>query len=207
MATRKVPVTSVTPASKVKATSKAQQARTRGLVMGIATATPVGRAAKVATTAVKASNAAKTAKATKTLATPKSAVKVKPAAKPVGNPVNQEKSLESMFSSASRGGLKTGGTLGKGRDHRVANSKQLKWEPNSRKVLDEISAMKKTKTVKINSALKQTADSTRATASRAAKKPAPANIPSRTPVNPARGTVKINSAKTVRVVKVAPKKK
>ena len=78
MATRKVPVTSVTPASKVKATSKAQQSRTRNLVMGIAAATPVGRAAKVTTTAVKASNAAKTAKANKTLATPKSAVKVLP---------------------------------------------------------------------------------------------------------------------------------
>ena len=81
---------------------------------------------------------------------PKSNVTVKPARKPVGNPVNQEKSIESMISSVSRGGLKTGGTLGKGRDHRVAKSKQLKWEPNSRKVLDEIAAMKKTKTVKIN---------------------------------------------------------
>ena len=50
---KKVPVTSVTPTSKVKATSKAQQARTRGLVMGIATATPAGRVAKTATTAVK----------------------------------------------------------------------------------------------------------------------------------------------------------
>ena len=50
---KKVPVTSVTPASKVKATSKAQQARTRGLVMGIATATPAGRVAKTAATAVK----------------------------------------------------------------------------------------------------------------------------------------------------------
>lgn len=52
MATRKVPVTSVTPASKVKATSNAQQSRTRNLVMGIATATPVGR---LATGAIKAS--------------------------------------------------------------------------------------------------------------------------------------------------------
>ena len=50
---KKVSVTSVTPASKVKATSKAQQARTRGLVMGIATATPAGRVAKTAATAVK----------------------------------------------------------------------------------------------------------------------------------------------------------
>ena len=56
---KKVSVTSVTPASKVKATSKAQQARTRNLVMGIATATPAGRAAKVAVTAAKAAKATK----------------------------------------------------------------------------------------------------------------------------------------------------
>ena len=62
---KKVPVTSVTPASKVKATSKAQQARTRGLVMGIATATPAGRVAKTAVTAAKAAKVAKAAKATK----------------------------------------------------------------------------------------------------------------------------------------------
>lgn len=49
---KKVSVTSVTPASKVKAVSKAQQARTRNLVMGIASVTPVGR---LATGAVKAS--------------------------------------------------------------------------------------------------------------------------------------------------------
>jgi len=59
MAARKVPVTSVTPASKVKATSKAQQSRTRNLVMGIAAATPVGRAAKVAGTAAKAASGAR----------------------------------------------------------------------------------------------------------------------------------------------------
>jgi hypothetical protein len=90
--------------------------------------------------------------------------------------VNQEKSIESMISSVSRGGLKTGGTLGKGRDHRVANSKKLKWEPNSRKVLDEIAAMKKNKTVKVNSAAK-TADAARASANakalKAANKPVP----------------------------------
>jgi hypothetical protein len=55
---KKVPVTSVTPASKVKATSKAQQSRTRALVIGIATATPIGRAAA---TAVKTAKAAKAA--------------------------------------------------------------------------------------------------------------------------------------------------
>ena len=109
-------------------------------------------AARLAAKKLAQEAAKKVAKATtaKTTQIAKNSVKVKPARKPVGNPVNQEKSIESMISSASRGGLKTGGTLGKGRDHRVANSKQLKWEPNSRKVLDEIAAMKKTKTVKIN---------------------------------------------------------
>lgn len=53
MAAKKtVPVTSVTPRSRVTPVSKAQQARTRNLVMGIASATPVGR---LATGAVKAS--------------------------------------------------------------------------------------------------------------------------------------------------------
>jgi hypothetical protein len=56
---KKVSVTSVTPASKVKATSKAQQARTRGLVMGIATATPAGRAVKAAATVAKAGSASR----------------------------------------------------------------------------------------------------------------------------------------------------
>jgi len=51
---KKVPVTSVTPASKVKAVSKEQQTRTRNLVIGIASMTPVGRVAKTAATAAKA---------------------------------------------------------------------------------------------------------------------------------------------------------
>ncbi len=60
---KKVPVTSVTPASKVKAVSKEQQARTRNLVMGIATATPAGRAVKAAATVAKAAKTAKVASA------------------------------------------------------------------------------------------------------------------------------------------------
>jgi hypothetical protein len=58
MAAKKtVPVTSVTPRARVTATSKAQQARTRNLVMGIASVTPVGRVAKGAATAAKAARA------------------------------------------------------------------------------------------------------------------------------------------------------
>ena len=54
MAAKKtVPVTSVTPRARVTATSKAQQARTRNLVMGIASVTPVGRVARGATIAAK----------------------------------------------------------------------------------------------------------------------------------------------------------
>jgi len=130
--------------------------------------TPIGRTAKVAgiiakpiskviqarsvkNTKVVVEKIAKMQEKAKAEKIASNSVKLKPAAKPVGNPVNQEKSIESMISSVSRGGLKTGGTLGKGRDYRVANSKQLKWEPNSQKTLDEIAAMKKTKTVKINS--------------------------------------------------------
>lgn len=80
MATKKktVPVTSVTPASKVKAVSKAQQARTRNLVMGIASATPVGRVARGAATVAKAaSNARKAGTVVSKLAEPKSAVRIK----------------------------------------------------------------------------------------------------------------------------------
>ena len=46
MAKKRTPVTSVTPKSTVKPVSKAQQARTRKLIAGIASVTPVGRAAK-----------------------------------------------------------------------------------------------------------------------------------------------------------------
>jgi hypothetical protein len=63
---KKVQVTSVTPAIKVKATSKAQQASTRKMVGAIAAATPVGRVVKTAATAAKAAGtAAKAVKATK----------------------------------------------------------------------------------------------------------------------------------------------
>jgi hypothetical protein len=54
MANKKTPVTSVTPKSTVKPTSKAQQARTRKLIAGIASVTPAGRAIKSATTTAKA---------------------------------------------------------------------------------------------------------------------------------------------------------
>jgi len=62
---KKVSVTSVTPAIKIKATSKASQARTRNLVMGIAAATPAGRVVKTAATAAKVVKGAKAAKAAK----------------------------------------------------------------------------------------------------------------------------------------------
>lgn len=139
MATRKVPVTSVTPASKVTAVSKAQQARTRNLVMGIASVTPVGRGVKAAGTAAKAVKAEavmakagwnKAAKAgyradvkRGTYATPKSNVKVKPAAKPVGNPRNDAKARENYYSSISRGGAGAG-PAGKAKDVRVHFSKK-----------------------------------------------------------------------------------
>jgi len=102
---KKVPVTSVTPASKVKATSKAQQARTRGLVMGIATATPAGKAVKAVASTGKAVRKIKAAQMvkqnkktvekiarmqekTKAEKIAKNSVKVKPANK--GNPSNKK---------------------------------------------------------------------------------------------------------------------
>ena len=65
MAAKKVPVTSVTPASKVKATSKEQQARTRNLVMGIASLTPAGKTVKAVASTGKAIRKVKAAQAVK----------------------------------------------------------------------------------------------------------------------------------------------
>jgi hypothetical protein len=75
-------------------------------------------------------------------------VKVKPAAKPIGNPLNEAKAMESMLSSASRGGI--GKQLGKGKDFRVANSKKLQPKLNQEKFINET---KKKPPIKINSAL------------------------------------------------------
>ena len=58
---KKVPVTSVTPAIKVKARSKAQQASTRKMVGAIAAVTPAGRVAKAVGTAAKAATKVKSA--------------------------------------------------------------------------------------------------------------------------------------------------
>jgi hypothetical protein len=107
---KKVPVTSVTPASKVKATSKAQQARTRNLVMGIATATPAGRAVKAAATVAKAGSVAKrtkimanaakkieTNKVAKTIAKkPESSVKVIKAQGKASNKFRNEKEADRL---------------------------------------------------------------------------------------------------------------
>ena len=73
-------------------------------------------------------------------------VKLKPAAKPIGNPLNEEKAMESMLSSASRGGI--GRQLGKSKDFRVANSKKLQPKPNQQKLINEA---KKKPPIKINS--------------------------------------------------------
>lgn len=78
-------------------------------------------------------------------------VKTKPASKPTGNPVNQEKAIQSMISSAERGGLNKTGTLGKSRDHRVAKSKKLNWEPNPQKVINETKLTTGRPTIKIDS--------------------------------------------------------
>ena len=150
----------------VKVTNKGLKKLGSAAVMA-ASFTPAGRVAKVAATAVKATKAAKTAKATRTLAEPKSAVRVKPAAKQVGNKYNFTKSSEEKISSLSRGGAS--GSLGKKETARKFKS------PTNRGKAD-------------------------------------ARIPARVPEQGNRGaftynTVKINSAKNVRVVKVKPKNK
>jgi len=75
-------------------------------------------------------------------------VKLKPAAKPIGNPLNEAKAMESMLSSASRGGI--GKQLGKSKDFRVANSKKLQPKLNQQKFINEA---KKKPPIKINSAI------------------------------------------------------
>jgi predicted DNA-binding WGR domain protein len=65
---KRVQVTSVTPAIKVKAISKAKQASTRKLVGAIASVTPVGKVVKVAGTAAKAATKVNSAKRANTRA-------------------------------------------------------------------------------------------------------------------------------------------
>ena len=86
---------------------------------------PYGKVAKGVGRAVKKviKPASKTKKVTK-LAEPKSNVRVKPAAKQVGNPPNQSKALEEMISSVSRGSIRQGGPAGKAKTTRKFNSKK-----------------------------------------------------------------------------------
>ena len=66
---KNVPVTSVTPKSKVKASTEKEKTSTRKTVAAIASLTPVGRGVKTATTAVKAAKVAKAATAKRIPAT------------------------------------------------------------------------------------------------------------------------------------------
>ena len=131
---KKVSVTSVTPASKVKATSKAQQARTRGLVMGIATATPAGRAVKAAATVAKA---AKTTTAASATARALKAAQGKSLASPVKKAVAKKNAKERLVTQ----------NLAK------SNIKVFKQLPkyaygNAAKTADEITGLRNTKFAK-----------------------------------------------------------
>jgi len=144
------------------------------IVMGAAAIAARLAAKKVAQEAAK--KAAKAA-AAKTAQIAKNSVKVKPAAKPVGNKPNSTKADEQMISSVSRGGV--GGPLGKAKTKRVFDSSVNKGKPDSR-IPARIPAQGNSgafnyNTVKINSAPKSTADSARAAALRAAKNKALAN--------------------------------
>ena len=98
--------------------------------------------------------AIKTAKKSKPLAEPKSAVRVKPAAKQIGNPYNYTKSWEQVLSSVSRGGV--GSTTGKARDARVLmSSKAVSSKKPSRPVVSPSNPDFRPR-VKINSAPKKT---------------------------------------------------
>ena len=71
---------------------------------------------------VKAKYKATTARTMSSDKVAKNSVKVKPAAKPVGNPRNDTKALENYYSSISRGGAGAG-PAGKAKDTRVHRSK------------------------------------------------------------------------------------
>lgn len=111
----------------------------------------------------------------KTAQIAKNSVKTKPARKQVGNAPNSTKSLEKTASSFYR-----------------------TWNPETG-MEDGLRVAGKLRDARVASSKKPTASGN------AAKKPAPASVPARKPANPARATVKINSAKSVRVVKVAPR--
>ena len=103
-----------------------------GLAAGVA-ARAVAK--KVASNAVKKAATKKVVKEAakkKPLATPKSNVKVKPAAKQVGNPPNESRALEEMVSSISRGSIRQGGPQGKTKTTRVFNSSANKRKPDAR---------------------------------------------------------------------------
>ena len=129
MAAKKtVPVTSVTPNIKTTPVSKAQQERTRNLVIGIASLTPIGRGVTTAREVAGIKGAG--GKMVNALYKDSGGhVNVKPAAKTVGNPPNSAKTLNSVANSHYRTwnpetGMEDGvRSAGKSRDARVAKSK------------------------------------------------------------------------------------
>jgi hypothetical protein len=193
------------------------------IVMGAAAIAARIAAKKAAQEAAK--KAAKAA-AAKTAQIAKNSVKTKPARKQVGNPPNETKAWEDYIGSVSRGAPASGRSAGKSKTARVFNSKVAKKtarpvkEP-ARTPTPDNRPPYSYKTVEINSAkstkakgssnnfveapIKDTKLGERSGvfAPRAVK----ARVPARKPANPARATVKINSAKSVRVVKVKRRKK
>jgi hypothetical protein len=172
-----------------------------------ASLTPAGRVARGAATVAKAAKAegvmAKAGwnKAAKesyrasvkrgTYATPKSGVKVKPAAKQKPNKPNEAKAFAKSNDSMGRAynkalreynSMPEAGRFGSAAEAQ-ANARDAAFAgPMARKA---------------SIAIKKLTDAEKRKAT----------TPTRTPAKPARGTVRINSAKTTRVVKVSPKKK
>jgi hypothetical protein len=109
---KKVPITSVTPAIKVKATSKAKQASTRKLVGAIVSVTSIGKAAKVAGAAAKAVKAKNTTRIPAAYAQTKQAKPIRTVtgkAEPIFKPKEIDDRLKAAFEKSLKATKATGG--------------------------------------------------------------------------------------------------
>jgi hypothetical protein len=96
-----------------------------GLAAGAAARAVAKRVASNAVKSAATKKLVKEAAKKKPLTTPKSNVKVKPAAKQVGNPPNTAKSISSKIDSVARAGGAGRGPAGKAKDSRVGNSRNI----------------------------------------------------------------------------------
>jgi hypothetical protein len=164
------------------------------LIMGAAAVAARLAAKKAASNVVKKAATKKLVKEAakrKPLATPKSGVRTKPAAKQKPNNPNEAKAFAKGTDSMGRAYNRTlreynsmpeAGRFGSAAEAQASARDAAFAAPMARKA---------------SIAIKKLSDAEKRKAT----------TPTRTPAKPARGTVRINSAKTTRVVKVSPKKK